>query len=167
MIYFKHQYYRELEKATEKRNLSEFIEYAAIGFRDGLIKSLSTLQAMQFTIAWRAFIYDKFSIVKADQRETSFKRRRRLALNFPINIKATLSEIPKLNTEIAFQYGAGTSERMLIRDLEDLIDLKIIQKEDNKYYANIPLLLTASGRLKNKKTSEGEISEALGDLATP
>src|SRR5690606_18248615 len=34
------EYYRQLDNATKKRNLAEFIEYALQGFRDGLMETL-------------------------------------------------------------------------------------------------------------------------------
>ena len=33
-------YYTQLEKATETKDLSKFIEYALLGFRDGLVQTL-------------------------------------------------------------------------------------------------------------------------------
>ncbi len=55
----RNEYYRQLQKSSESRNLTEFIRYAIVGLRDGLEKTLSTIQQCQIEITWMKFIYDE------------------------------------------------------------------------------------------------------------
>jgi Fic family protein len=57
------EYYRQLDNAFKKRDLSDFILYALIGFRDGLEKTLEKIQTSQLTITWQKYVYDKFDLV--------------------------------------------------------------------------------------------------------
>ncbi len=43
-------YYMQIEKATQDNDLSAFIEYALLGFRDGLEQTLAIIQKSQFEI---------------------------------------------------------------------------------------------------------------------
>jgi Fic family protein len=47
------EYYRQLEKAIKWGNLSEFIEYALLGFRDGLMNITGIIQTNLLTMAWQ------------------------------------------------------------------------------------------------------------------
>ena len=130
------EYYKQIEKATEKRDLSELIEYAVIGLRDGLENTLRQIQEGMFDIAWKAYIYDAFSNIKGELRGDAFKRKRKLALNFPPFENASAAQVPKLNTELAFIY-APLNQKTLTRDLDELVEMEILLKESNLYKANI------------------------------
>ncbi|MDI9363680.1 MAG: Fic family protein [Flavobacterium sp.] len=129
------EYYRQIDKAFQKRDLSEFIEYALIGFRDGLQKTLEKIQSSQLIMTWQKYIYDKFDGVEMGQKEV-FKRKRKFALQVPIDKKFTIEEIPSLNIELARLYS-NISERTLLRDIEELMSLDILIKDANYYSANI------------------------------
>ncbi len=132
------EYYRQIERAFQKRDLSEFISYALLGFRDGLQQILEKIQASQLTITWRSHVYDKFDNVEIGQKDV-LKRRRKLALEIPIDKKFSKAEIPNQNIPLAKLYS-NVSEKTLERDIAELLKLEIINEEDGKYFANISAL---------------------------
>ncbi|MEO8584370.1 MAG: Fic family protein [Flavitalea sp.] len=132
------EYYRQLEKAFQTRDLTEFIAYALLGFRDGLEQILGKIQAGQLYITWQKFVYDQFDKVNMGQKEV-FKRKRNFALALPIDKKFLKEEIPELNIQLARLYS-NVSIKTLERDMEELIELKILVKEKEKYFANISAL---------------------------
>ena len=135
------EYYRQLDKATKKRNLSGFIEYAVRGFRDELLNVLNTIQVNHFEIMWKNNIYDTFKDIKYGSVEV-FKRRRELILKFPINKLLTTNEIIESHTDLMRKY-LRKSNLTLIRDLDELIKLSLVIKDNNKYKANTNLLLSS------------------------
>ena len=127
------EYYRQVQLASKAEDLSEFIDYAVKGFRDGLFETLHAIQNSHFEMAWRSFIYDKF----ADRRYTKknvFKRRRELMLNFPVGQELSLDQLALLTTNLARAY-AQLSERTLKRDLEVLQEMQLVQKDGGRYRA--------------------------------
>lgn len=132
------EYYRQIDKAYQTRDLSEFIEYALVGFRDGLQQTLEKIQRSQLTMTWQKYVYDKFDAVQIGQRDV-FKRKRTFALELPIDIKFTFEEIPNLNIKLARLYS-NISEKTLQRDITELLELQILKKVDDKYFANISAL---------------------------
>lgn len=132
------EYYRHLDKVTQTGDLSEFIEYALIGFRDGLEQILDKIQKSQLHITWQKFVYDKFDEVEIGQKEV-FKRKRTFALEMPIDKKFKFEEIPDLNIPLAKLYS-NVSEKTIERDINELIQLKILIKDGLDYFANISAL---------------------------
>jgi Fic family protein len=132
------EYYRQLDKASRSGDLSEFIQYALIGFRDGLQQTLDKIQESQLVNAWQKYVYEKFGEIEIGQKEV-FKRKRTLGLEIPLDRKFTFKEIPELNIRLARLYS-NISEKTLERDLADLIENEIIINEDEYYFANISVL---------------------------
>lgn len=132
------EYYRQLEKAFKTKSLTEFIEYALTGFRDGLQQTLEKIQASQLLNTWQKYVYDKFGEIAMGQKEV-FKRRRTLGLEIPIDRKFSFEEIPELNMKLARLYS-GKSDKTLERDIDELIKNEIIVFQESKYFANISLL---------------------------
>lgn len=145
------EYYRQLQKSSENRDLTDFIRYAIIGLRDGLENVLSTIQKSQTEITWRAYIYDRFDETPVTKEETH-KRRRCLALELPLYARATISQIPELSVKLAKQY-ANVSIKTLHRDLEELIDMSLVIKDGDFYEANIALLNTMFAKNKPQNTN--------------
>lgn len=131
-------YYRQIERATSSIDLTEFIEYALLGFRDGLHQTLELIQKSQFENSWKKLIYDKFDVVSMKKKDV-FKRQRTLALEMPMYESVLLTDIPNLSIKLAKLYS-HMSDRTLIRDVQKLLELSIIEKTDGKYSANIGLL---------------------------
>lgn len=141
------EYYRQIDGAYRSQSLSDFIEYAVEGFRDGLLETLRTIQTSQFATAWRSFVYDRFADRKYTKK-TVFKRRRELMLAFPLHRAITLEAITILTPHLARLY-AQLSERTLKRDLKILIDMDLLVAHDGRYEANIgDLRLQIPRRLK-------------------
>lgn len=150
--YYNHtrpEYYRQIEKARLNRDLTSFIDYALLGFRDGLEQTLRIIQKSQFENTWKKLIYDKFDVVRLSSREDVFKRQRTLALEFPFDKGLSVSEISLLTVQLAKIY-ASVSEKTIQRDLEKLIDLDLVKKESNKYFANTGLLNSMFAKRKPK-----------------
>lgn len=127
------EYYRQLELAGKERDLTKFIAYALLGLRDGLEQTLLTVQRSQFNITWQKLVYDEFDKVKAGQMPL-FKRRRRLALDFPKDRVLKLEEIPHINTKLAMLY-AKVSTRTVQRDLSELVIMELLAKDGDGFRA--------------------------------
>jgi len=128
------EYYRQFDLARDKKDLTDFIEYSLLGFRDGLEKTLEVIQQSQHEITWKNHIYSKFSQIKIGS-EVVFKRRRNLILAFPIDQSKTLSEIRLLTPKIARIY-ATISDRSLLRDLKELREMNLLKYSSGRYTAN-------------------------------
>ncbi len=134
------EYYRQLDNATKKNDLSEFIFYAIRGFRDGLFEVLNLIQENQLLITWENYIFVLFENKKGPGlTQESNKRRRDLMLDIPYDKYLSENEIKILNTTIYEMYEK-ISDRSFTRDLDELIDLGLLEKKNNKYKANIEIL---------------------------
>ncbi|MFN8277435.1 MAG: Fic family protein [Chitinophagales bacterium] len=133
------EYYRQIEKATEKRSLSEFIEYALLGFRDGLVQTLEVIQRSQFENTWQKLIYDKFDAIRDNTREDTFKRQRTLALELPFDTEFTAAKVPLMTIRLARTYS-NVVEKTIQRDIEKLLELALVKKSANGFVANIDSL---------------------------
>ena len=133
------EYYRQLDKASKTGDLTEFIQYALLGFRDGLKMTMEKIQLNQLQTFWQKYVYDTFNNIPLGGHRDTFTRRRTLALEIPIDRKFKLSEIPDLNIPLARTFS-GISERTLVRDIEELEGLKIIIWEGRDLFANIAAL---------------------------
>jgi len=132
------EYYRQLDKAYQENDLSNFILYALVGYRDGLRQTLEKIQESQLKMTWQNYVYDTFVKVDIKHKEV-FKRKRSLGLEIPIDDKFTIQEIPDLNIPLAKLYS-NIGDRTLARDIDELIDLEILKKEGNHYFANVSAL---------------------------
>ena len=132
-------YYYQIEKATTTANLTEFIEYALLGFRDGLVQTLDIVQKSQFQNTWQKLIYDKFDEIRRNSREEMFKRQRTLALELPFDTEFKLFQVSGLSIPLAKQY-AGITEKTIQRDIEKLIELELVRKTQGSYIANTDIL---------------------------
>lgn len=133
------EYYRQLDNARHKRDLTEFIEYALLGLSDGLQNTLEIIQKSLFEITWQKLIYDKFSMRKDNIGREVFRRRRTLMLEIPLETEVSIEDISLLTPKIAKVY-ADKSNRTILRDLNELMELELIIKIGKKYKANIGLL---------------------------
>lgn len=133
------EYYRQIEKARENRDLTCFIDYALLGFRDGLEQTLRIIQKSQLENTWQKLIYDKFDAFKTIKRDEVFKRQRTLALEFPVDRGLSISDVSLLTVQLARIY-ATVSEKTIQRDIEKLIELELVVKIGEKYFANTGIL---------------------------
>lgn len=132
------EYYRQIDDAYKKRDLTNFIEYAVQGFRDGLLRTLKKIQDNQFEITWRKLIYDRFAEKQFTKRNV-YNRQRQLALALPMDQPVVEDRILGLSPDVGRIYAA-LSPRTLHRDLEELIAMKIILQVDGQYQTNTAVL---------------------------
>jgi Fic family protein len=132
------EYYRQLNEAKKRRNLTGFITYAIEGFRDGLVENLDIIQESQFVIFWHNYIYEAFSDFKYTKKD-AFKRKRDLMLQFPINKEVSVDDVPLLTPDIAKTY-ATVKRATVLRDLKELEKLNLLLKVGRKYVANTRIL---------------------------
>ena len=134
------EYYRQIHQATRNRDLGDFIAYAVQGYRDGLLETLQTIQKIQFRIAWRTLVHDRFATQRYRKRRV-FKRRRELMLHFPLQKAAPLDDLPMQTINLARQYATLTSTTLL-RDVKFLIDMDLVVRDEptGGYRAHTDLL---------------------------
>lgn len=137
-------YYRHLDRARREQSLTAFIDYAAEGFRDGLMETLAAVQQSQFQIAWRSLVHDRFAGLR-HRKTTVLKRRRELMLAIPLDHRLTAEEIVLNDPRTAKAYGA-LSERTLRRDLALLVETELLVKSGEGFAANIELLRARMAR---------------------
>jgi len=134
------EYYRQIENATLKKDLTEFIDYAIQGFRDGLYETLNIIQENQLQITWRNYIYGIFDNKKATGKASiAIKRRRNLILRIPIDYYLSEEEISELHPTIIREYSE-LSARTLSRDLEELVNADLLDKKKEGYRAKVEIL---------------------------
>lgn len=134
------EYYRQIQIATAKRNLGEFIEYALQGFRDGLVETLKTINESHLETTWIQYVHN--TIDSTGWREKNMKRKRNLVLGLNISKDYAAKDIPLASAIIARDY-TGVSERVLYKELAELIEIGLLvkNKETNKYRANTAVLI--------------------------
>lgn len=135
----RNEYYRQIHQANVRRDLTGFITYAIQGFKDGLEDTLKTVEKAQLTLTWERLIYDKFG-ARTYRKKAVFIRQRDLALAFPKDRIVTLEEIPVLTTKLAREY-ASFSAKTVERDLDILMEMGILERVANGYFANLRQLL--------------------------
>lgn len=134
------EYYRQLDTATKERSLTGFIRYAVRGFRDGLSDVLKIVQDNLLATSWERFIYETLDSKKVTGKTRAIiKRRRTLALNFPVDKLYAIEELLNTNPAIIKEY-ARLSPFTLRRDLEELERLNLIVKQGDKYIGNAGIL---------------------------
>jgi Fic family protein len=134
------EYYRQLQNASETGNLNAFIEYALEGFRDGLEKILGIIHADLTEATWKNYVHDVIDEIQNEGKNpTTLRRIRQLAYYIPADRFFSMSEIKFLNPRITEEY-IKLNEITLRRDLELLVEKKLLVMEKSKYSANYRLL---------------------------
>lgn len=134
------EYYRQLDLCVRQRDLSGFISYAVLGFRDGLKGLLDIVQRNLLEMSWHKFIYDVLDSKKATGKTRAIvKRRRTLALEFPVDKWNNANDLVTISGLLAKEY-ATLSPTTLTRDLLELEKLELIIKEKDKYKGNIEIM---------------------------
>lgn len=134
------EYYRQLDRCVRERDLSGFIKYAILGFRDGLRSVLDVVQMNLLETTWHKLIYDVLDSKKAAGKTRAIvKRRRTLALQFPVDKWQTPEELIDGSGILAREY-ARLSSTTVMRDLTELEKLELIVKDKDKYKGNIDIM---------------------------
>ena len=137
------QYYRELDRSSQihdgKGDAFGFLQYALQGFVDGLQEQCEKIQGHQFAIVWEHFIYGVFAKQK---RSSAMHRRRELVLELGCAAESvTKTGIPLLTPSLARGY-ANKTYKTLTRDLNWLVQKRLIVREGRTYRANLGLMWT-------------------------
>jgi Fic family protein len=133
-------YYRQLQRATETGDLTEFIQYALEGFRDGLEHTILVIHKDQTELTWNNYVHDVTEKMQDEgKNRKTMQRIRQLAYYIPADRFLGLDEIAILNPKIAGEY-LGLNPITLRRDLDLLIGKNLLKTEKNKYCANYGLL---------------------------
>jgi Fic family protein len=134
------EYYRQLQYASETGEIKEFIQYALLGFRDGLEKVIELIHNEQTELTWKNHVHDITEKMQNDEKYQKTARRiRLLAYYIPADKFLSIEEIRILNIKIAKEYKE-LSPQTLRRDLELLKDKNLLKADKNKYRANHELL---------------------------
>ena len=134
------EYYRRLDLCVRERDLSGFIKYAVLGFRDGLKGVLDIVQLNLLEMSWHKFIYDVLDSRKATGKTRAIvKRQRTLALQFPSDKWNTPDDLVISSGILSKEY-ARLSQATLMRDFAELERLGLIVKDKDKYKGNIEIM---------------------------
>ncbi|MDR2964760.1 MAG: Fic family protein [Treponema sp.] len=133
-------YYHRLQKTTETGDLSAFIEYALEGFCDGLENIINIIHKDQIEITWKNYIHDVIEKMQDEGKsEKTLRRLRQLAYYIPGDRFYNINDIKIINSRIAKEY-MKLNDITLRRDLEILVEKKLLKADKNKYSANHALL---------------------------
>ena len=133
------EYYRQLDAANRERDLSRFIEYAVQGMLDGLVDVLWSVQKHQMYEVWHNYINETLDHPRVTNKERQ-KRLYDLLKKIEIGKRYTKREIVTTSADIAVMY-ALKSERSLSRDLNFLVKIGLLQKEEDHFLANLQPLV--------------------------
>lgn len=126
-------YYKQIQQACATRDLKEFIRYALVGLKDGLIGDMKSISNSQLKITWAKLVYDKLDEVRIGSKEV-LARRKTLLLELPPKKGFTADEIILASPLIAARFS-GLSKRSIERDLSDLTELDLLVKDSSKKYS--------------------------------
>lgn len=132
------EYYRQLDLASKSPvGPIHFLGYAVRGLRDALDDQIQWIQAYQWEIAWRDYVYEKFRGMKGEGAE----RCRLLALELPHaqQRSVSISQLKRLTPDIAVLYASKT-DKTLTRDLNKLREMKLIRRVGKRVKINRAIL---------------------------
>jgi hypothetical protein len=133
------EYYLQLGKASlNGGDLTNFLEYAIQGFKDGLKESLSIIQKNQLENAWQNYIQE----ISNSIGKSGVVARRRMQLITILNTDTfypMLEYMMQLHPPLKILYS-NLSERTLYRDVEALKAMNLISQTENGYKVNIDIL---------------------------
>lgn len=131
------RYYRELDASSrtggETRRL---VTYAVEGFVDGIREHIELVRLQQFEVAWINYVHEvmgRFPNTKACDRQRSLV----LAMNATQQVRR--GDLPTLSPKLARLY-AEAGPRTLSRDINRLLDARLIRRDPNGYVPNIGLM---------------------------
>ena len=130
------EYYRQLDRASRadggRGDPLGFIGYAAQGLVDGLKEQCRYVGAVQLSIAWQHFVFDRF---RRERRSPAIERRRELVLALSARDRpAPRAELRRLDPAVAERY-AGKTDKTLTRDVNWLVDEDLIERHAGGYRA--------------------------------
>nr|WP_254844201.1 Fic family protein [Leptospira santarosai] len=141
----RNEYYRQLAESSKGNgDLTNFINYALQGFKDGLQEVFNLVNQNQIEIAWKNYVNEVFrTSIHSGKADTVNKRRLSLILSMEIGIEYGIDRISEINDSLRVQYF-GKSKRTLQRDIEALVEMKLILKKDSEIYKTNSEILTGT-----------------------
>lgn len=133
-------YYKALDETSKENNPFIFINYALEGYIDQLGEQIKWIRNFQYKVFWTNYIYSRFK----ERNRAIDKRRRDLILElsgdaFPDNEWTEIALLEDRFPRIARIY-AGTTSMTLRRDIQELVNTRLLEKEKNKIRPNISIL---------------------------
>lgn len=133
------RYYQKLEATSKNLDVSGFIEYSALGFRDQLRDQVAEVQKFQRRVAWVNYVHEQF---QTEPSSDAAKRRRVVVLAMPDDTELASKEIRHLTPAIAEMY-ANASEKLFKRDMGKLIELELVQSPSKGKYQSMIWVMDA------------------------
>ena len=133
------EYYRQLDRASKSGgDILPFVTYAVQGLWDGLKAQLNTIWEQQWDITWRNYVHELFP----DKSGMTQHRRRHLVLDLSRESGSVpIGSMTGINPRITNEYAHKT-RKTLIRDLNELMRLGLIEKGPEGYRAKLEIILS-------------------------
>jgi Fic family protein len=131
-------YYRQLRKATESGDLTDFIQYALEGFRDGLEHDvLKVIHDDQIDMTWKNYVHDiTTELQKTEGKNDKIIRRiRQLAYYLPSAEFLAVNQIKTADIHITQAYE-GLTRPTLKSDLDLLVKHQLFIEQNGAYRSN-------------------------------
>ena len=133
------EYYRQLDTASRKGTMDDFINYAVRGLVDQLNEQMQVIRELHFDTVWRDFVYSRFR-----QHSAPRARQRRLVLDLSKvkenNGWVDVASISHLTPRLAEEYARKT-RKTLSRDLNFLEEEQLILRINGRVKANTDIIL--------------------------
>ena len=145
-------YYRQLQAShgefqdgayPKEANLQGFFEYALQGFKDELDRQFQRIHALQMRTIWHDVIHAAFRKAFSENLSKARQRQKRLVLDLTdrrIDNPVRKGEIPVISAALALAYH-GKTERTIQRDLNELVRMGLLKRDDSGYKPNTDILM--------------------------
>jgi Fic family protein len=133
-------YYLKLDETSKRRDPFIFIDYALQGYVDQLEEQIRLIRQSQDAAFWTNFVHTRFKGM-----ETAVDRRRRHFLldlsekTLPGYAYTPLADLAGISLRTARAY-AVRSPRVLMRDVNELISMGLLERKGNGVRPNLALL---------------------------
>lgn len=131
------EYYRQLALASKSGgNVVPFIQYAVQGLHDMLDQQIEEIRCLQWTLAWRDYVYGKFR----GQKSAVAERQRQLVLELTDKGPVPVARLTELTPQLTRLYAKKT-RKTLTRDVNYLLKEGLIRRTKRGIESNHQSLL--------------------------
>lgn len=132
------EYYRHLDLASKSPDgVAQFVQYALQGFVDGLREEIESIQEQQVRVHWINHIHNTFKGKNQKTEERQKELMLELSKEFSDDFK--FEDIRHATPRIAEMY-AGLEDTTIKRDIQPLVEMKLLTQEGSAYRNNYALL---------------------------
>ncbi len=143
------RYYDELDHSSKGRvGPLPFVEYAIEGFVDGLAQQIRLIRRFQWSVAWENYVHERFR----ERTTLAATRQKHLILELA-NKLVSRAEILLISPRVARDY-AGKGDKTLTRDLNALLSMKLLRRENRQYRPNRELILAFLPKRREKSAKQ-------------